>query len=379
MDLYIDRDELGRGLARVQGVIERRSTHPLLSHVLLHARRSAGDETTIGGLRMTATDTEIAFIGDLAANVETVGEIAVDAASMFQIVRALPEPTVQLTIGTGNRLEIRSGRAFFRLPGYAAEDYPPLPAFDARGSVTVTEADLRRLVEQTSFAVATDDVRYGLNGAHLERVDDDAGTRLRMVATDGHRLSAAEASFEGDLVLTPRMLVPRKALGVMRKLLEGADEKVELAFGEGAVRLIRPGQMFWFRLLDGEFPDYDAVVPRENKHRASVRRSELASTLKRIMILVQDRTRAVRFAFTAEDLEIEVQNADRGEVREAVPIELEGGDISVGFNARYLQDILGVIRGELVVLEMAHPLAPCLVRDPEAGDAFFVVMPMRLD
>ena len=192
-------------------------------------------------------------------------------------------------------------------------------------------------------------------------------------------LSAAEASFKGDLQLTPRMLVPRKALGVMRKLLEGNDEELELAFGDGAIRLIRPGQMFWFRLLDGEFPDYDAVVPRENRHRASARRTELAATLKRIMILVQDRTRAVRFAFNEEDLEIEVHNVDRGEVREAVPIELEGGEIAVGFNARYLQEILGVLRGELVVLEMAHPLAPCLVRDPEADDAFFVVMPMRLD
>ena len=379
MDLYIDRDELGRGLARVQGIIERRSTHPLLSHVLLHARQGTGEDVSIGGLRMTATDTEIAFIGDLAANVEVAGEIAVDAANLFQIVRALPEPTVRLTLGSGNRLEIRSGRSVFRLPGYPAEDYPPLPAFDSHGAVRLTEAELRRLVEQTSFAVATDDVRYGLNGAHLERVEDDAGVRLRMVATDGHRLSAAETSFQGELMLTPRMLVPRKALGVMRKLLDGNDEEVELSFGEGAVRLIRPGQMFWFRLLDGEFPDYDAVVPRENKHRASVRRSELASTLKRIMILVQDRTRAVRFAFGAEDLEIEVHNVDRGEVRETVPIELEGGDIAVGFNARYLQDILGVIRGELVVLEMAHPLAPCLVRDPEADQAFFVVMPMRLD
>jgi DNA polymerase-3 subunit beta len=371
MDLYIDRDELGRGLARVQGVIERRSTHPLLSHVLLNARD--------GGLRMTATDTEVAYIGDLAANVSKTGQLAVDAANLFQVVRALPEPTVQL-VGTANRrLEILCGRSQFKLPGTAAEDFPPLPAFDAKGSATMSEGTLRRLVEQTSFAVATDDVRYGLNGAHVEEVESHGQKRLRMVATDGHRLSAAEAPFEGELALSPRMLIPRKALAVVRKLLEDDGETVELGFGDGAIRLGRPDQTFWFRLLDGEFPDYHAVVPTENKHRVQLRRDELAAALRRVAILVQDRARAVRFAFADNEVEIDVHNVDRGEVHERVPIELDGGALQVGFNARYLADVLAVLEGDRVVLELAHPLAPCLVRDPDTDAAFFVIMPMRLD
>lgn len=376
MDLFIDRDALSRGLARVQGIIERRSTHHLLSHVLLHARD--------GGLRMTATDTEVAYIGDIPANVEKVGQLVVDANSLFQIVRALPEPTVQLSSGkpgAATRLEIRSGRASFKLPGFAAEEYPPLPAFDAKGSASLTEGALRRLVEQTAFAAAQDDVRYGLNGAHLEEVTTDQGRRLRVVATDGHRLSAAQAPFEGDLVITPRTLVPRKALAVIRKLLEGDQELVEVSFGQGAVHLSTRsgGERFWFRLLDGEFPDYRAVVPKDHKHRATVRRDDLASALRRVMILVAERARAVRFAFEESELHIEVHNADRGEVKEAVPIELDGEPIQVGFNARYLQDILSVLDGERVVLELAHPLAPCRVQDPDSDDSFFVVMPMRLD
>lgn len=371
MDLYIDRDELGRGLARVQGIIERRSTHPLLSHVLMHAH----DEH----LRMTATDTEVAFIGDLTANVTKPGQLAVDAANLFQIVRALPEPTVQLTAAKNNRLEIQSGRAQFRLPGYAAEDFPPLPPFDVQGSVKLTESVLRRLVEQTSFAVSADDVRSGLNGAHLEEVEVEGTKMLRIVATDGHRLSAAQGPFEGSLALTPGMLVPRKALAVLRKLLEGDEEEVEVDFGDRAIRLNRPNQTFWFRLLDGDFPDYNAVVPTENKHRALIRREELTSTLKRVGILVQDRARAVRFSFNESELEIEVQNVDRGEVRETVPIELQGGNVQVGFNVRYLAEVLSAQRGDRVMLELAHPLAPCLVHDPDDKGAFFVVMPMRLD
>jgi DNA polymerase-3 subunit beta len=371
MDLYIDRDELARGLARVQGIIERRSTHPLLAHVLLHARDS--------GLRMTATDAEVAYIGDLAANVSTPGQLAVDAANFFQIVRSLPEPTVHLSVKANRRLEIKSGRAEFKLPGFAAEDFPALPTFDGKGSARIAEGTLRRLVECTNFAVATDDVRYGLNGAHIEAVEGDDGSRLRMVATDGHRLSAAEGSYEGELIITPRTLIPRKALAVIRKLLDNDDEQVELSFGEGAIRLTRPNQIFWFRLLEGEFPDYGAVVPTDNKHRAVLRRDELAATLKRVGILVAERARAVRFSFKETELEIEVHNVDRGEVRETVPMELTGDELAVGFNARYLQEILGVMKGEHVVLELAHPLAPCLVKDPEDSDCFFVVMPMRLD
>lgn len=372
MELYIDRDALSRGLARIQGIIERRTTHPILSHVLLHARE--------GGLRMTATDTEVGYVGAIAANVQDGGEVAVDAAGLFQIVRTLPEPTVHLKLTDNHRLEISSGRSHFKLVGVAAEEYPALPPFEAEATAKLSERDLARVVEQVQFSIATEDVRWGINGAHMEEVEGaDGSKRIRFVATDRHRLACAEVAFEGETRFTPRMLVPRKALAVLRKLLEGRDNEVELDFGEGALQLRRPDETFWFRLLDGEFPDYQAVVPKENKHAAVLRRSELSSTLKRVGILVPDRARPVRFAFGETDLEVDVHNVDRGEVHESVPLELEGEPITVGFNARYLVDILAVLSGDRVVLELAHPLAPCLVRDPENDAAQFVVMPMRLD
>lgn len=372
MDLYIDRDQLAVGLSRVQGVIERRSTFPMLSHVLFHAHKD--------GLRVTATDTEVAYIGDLPANVQQPGELAVDASNLFAMVRAYGDTTVHMKTLPGNKLDVSCGRSEVRLPGAPASEFPAMPAFDPRGTARLSEGALRRLVDQTSFAVASEDHRFGLNGAHLEERKNAAGERvLRIVATDGHRLSAAEARIEGEVALSPRMLVPRKALAVMKKLLEGDTETVELGFGEGAIRLQRAGQTFWFRLLDGEFPDYSAVVPKEGKHVAVIGREELSSTLKRVAILVQDRARAVKFSFREAELEIQVHNVDRGEIVESLPIELEGEPIVAGFNVRYVQDILGVTKGSTIRLEMAHPLAPCLVRDPESDEAFFVVMPMRLD
>jgi DNA polymerase-3 subunit beta len=331
------------------------------------------------GLRVTATDTEVAFIGDLAANVEKNGELAVDANNLFQIVRSLSEPTVHLLLGAGQRLEIRCGKSFFRLPGVQAEEYPAIPAFNAQGVANMQTSVIRRLVEQSNFAVATDDSRYGLNGAHVEEINDDNGRRLRMVATDGHRLSASEGTFEGDLAITPRMLLPRKALNVMRKLFDGHDEAIEIAFGEGTIRLKRPGQVFWFRLLEGEFPDYKAVLPSECKHRVTMKCTDLASALKRAGILIQERSRAVRFHFSDDQLEIACQNVDHGEVKELVTVELDGDAITMGFNISYLKDILGVLSGQTIQFEMSHHLGPCLIRDPSDVSAFFVVMPMRLD
>jgi DNA polymerase-3 subunit beta len=318
-------------------------------------------------------------VGELEANVQAGGEVAVDAASLFQVVRALPEATVHLKLGDGNRLQVQSGRAEFKLLGVGAEEYPALPPFEAEATAALSAGELARLVEQVQFSIATEDVRWGINGAHVEEADVDGERRLRFVATDRHRLAVSEAPFEGETRFTPRMLVPRKALSVLRKLLEVADEQVQLDFGEGALQMRREDETFWFRLLDGEFPDYQAVLPSDHKHTAMVRRSDLASTLKRVSILVPDRARPVRFAFQEAELQVEVHNVDKGEVHESLPIELDGEPITVGFNARYLVDILGVLQGDRVCLQLAHPLAPCLVTDPEDGTARFVVMPMRLD
>jgi len=371
MDLFIDRDALSRGLSRIQGIIERRSTEIILSHVLLHARD--------GSLRLTATDSEVAYIGEIESSVNEPGELSVDASNLFAVIRSLPEATVHLQVTDGNRLQIRSGRARFNLVGSAADEFPALPVFDPMATASLSESDFRRMIDQVYFAVSTEDVRWGLNGAHMEQVEADGQPKIRMVATDGHRLSVSESTFTGEFAFSAKRLVPRKALTVLRKLLDGRDQQVELRFGDGAMQLVRPGQTFWFRLLEGDFPDYKSVIPSGNKHHAMVRRADLSGTLKRVSILVPDKSRPVRFGFGATEVEIRVQNVDRGDVTETLPIELEGEPIAVGFNARYVQDILGVIRGDQISMELAHPLAPCLIRDPNNADAQFVVMPMRLD
>lgn len=372
MELYIERDELIRGLSRVQGIVERRPTTQALSHVLLQARD--------GGLVMTATDTALALVAEYAATVEEPGELSVDASHFFQIARSLPEPTVHLRSAPGNRLSIRCGSAEFTIVGMGAEEFPPLPTRDDRAALEVSGGDLRRLIEETVFSVSPDDNRYGLNGAHLEEVTVDGGaTRVRVVTTDGSRLSVSEAPFQGDFGMGRRMLLPRKALGEIRKLVEAEGEAWKIAFGERSATFSTASLTLMVRLIDGEFPNYRQVLPKSVHRTVRVPREAFAAALKRVAIVASDRNHSVRFAFEPDQVVLTADNVDLGNARETVPAELDGEPLYTGFNVRYFQDILSATRGDQLQLELVDVLEPCIVRIPERDDALFVVMPMRLD
>ena len=372
MELYIDRDAFLAGLARVQGIVERRNTpNPILSHVLLEASE--------GRLRLTATDTELAYIGDIAANVVAPGELAVDASSLFQIAKVLPDTTAKLMLGDKNRLEVTSGSAWYKVVGLPAEDFPSLPDFDGRSSVKLSADGLRWVIEQTGFVVCPDEHRVNINGAHLEVVDGhEGGQLLRMVATDGHRLSYSQIGFEGDFGMPERMLLPRKALLEMKKLL-GREELIELSFGDTAALLTTPTARFYLRLIDGEFPDYRQVVPTSWRRRVMVSREALHAALKRVSVLANDKGRPVRFAFDSDSVTISATHTDLGEARESVRLEMEGEPVAIGFNIRYFQEVLHVLTADTVVIELGDALSPALLREPEKDDSLIIVMPMRLD
>lgn len=367
MKLLIDREELTRGLTRIAGICGKDS----LAFALLKAEGEV--------LTLTGTDTELAFTAKAAANIQKPGALAVDAKNLLQIVRVLPSANVQLTALAGNKLEVRSGASVMKIPGIPATEYTGTPDLTPTGKVIVNGDELCRLIDQTSFAIATDINRSGLNGAHMERVAHDGGFRLRMVATDGHRLGVADCKFEGDLTLTPRMLLPRKALAVIRKFVEG-DEAIAMEFGQGAIRISRAGQTFWFRLLEGEFPDYRAVVPASGKHKATMKCEPFAAMLRRAAVVVGDRARPVKFNLRGSGLDVSVTSADRGDFDEQFSTEsTEGGDILFGLNSSFLADIIGAIPEAEFTMELQHPVAPCKVYGVGTDAAFFILMPMRLD
>lgn len=370
MDFLIHRDDLIRALTRVQGIVEKRSTSPILSAVLVQASKD--------GLRLVATDKAMTFFGDFAANVRTPGEVAVDAANFFQIARVLPNDVVTLRLGDNLRLEVRCGSSHFKLNGYAASDFPVTPPLDQSRRMSMKAADLRRVIDQTLFSVAPDDNRYGLNGAHIEEVAGSAG-RVRFVSTDGNRLSWSEAPYEGELAIGRRMLLPRKALGELRKLIDGLDVDVTIAFGERAALVNFPGVMLHLRLLEADFPDYRQVLPAAHKRRALIERDLFTEALRRVQVFAADTSHSVRFAFDADNLVMTAKKLDAGDAREEVQVDLQGEPITMGFNARFMLDVLGVLGGSRVVVELGDTLSPCILRSQDDDQAMFVIMPVRLD
>ncbi|MFT5679524.1 MAG: DNA polymerase-3 subunit beta [Myxococcota bacterium] len=371
MDLYIDRTELIRGLARVQGVVERRTTNLALAHVMLSAQ---GDT-----LNMTATDTMLTLVAGYKARIQAEGELSVDAQSFFQIARSLPEPTVHLQSIAGNRLQVRCGNAQFQVVGMGAESFPPQPASTEKSSLSIDGNTLRRIIEETSFSVCTDDNRYGINGAHMEEVKTSDGSRLRVVTTDGSRLSYSETPFEGEFGMGRRMLLPRKALSEIRKLIDNDKGIWHVVFGDRSATLKTDDLTLMIRLVDGEFPDYRRVLPDNSQRRVTVSREHFTNALKRVAIVASDRNHSVRFAFESDRMVLSARNVDLGEAREEVPIELSGEPMVTGFNVKYFQDILSATKSDQMILRLGDALDPCIIEMPDRDDSLFVVMPMRLD
>lgn len=370
MEFHIAKEELVRALQRVQGIVERRSTNPIIANVLLRAESA--------GLVVTATDTEISFVGTYEAQVTTEGEITIEAKHLFDIARNLPtqEVSVQSAEDVPMEVEIRSGRAYFRVKGMAAESFPPVPGMAGESAMQITSGELRRVIERTAFSISSDDTRTGLNGASLEAVDD---TRLRLVATDGHRLSLAEVVFQGELAGGQSVLLPRKGLGELRKLCDDSDDAYDIAFVQNQAVFHRGNVTLAMRLLEGVFPDYRQVIPSQPTRAVIVERRALIDGLKRASILAPERSNAVRFTIGDQLLGLQSNHSEFGSASEELEVETDGEPLEIGFNARYFLDALAVIADERVKLEFGDSLGPCLLKPAADTPAMFVIMPMRLD
>lgn len=373
MEFVIARDTFLHALSRVSGFVEKKSQNStVLSSVLLQADGNS--------LRYTGTDKTLTLLGNVPANVVRPGDIAVDAGYLLNTVKSLSGDTVTCVLLDQQRLEVRCGSSNFRLVGQPAAEFPVTPPLDQSRALTIPAAALARLLDQTLFSVASDDNRYGLNGAHFEQVSGpDGAPWLRVVATDGNRLSWSQAPFSGELAIGRKSLVPRKGLAEVRRLIEGTKADVEIAFGERAAVVRLEDCTIHMRLLEADFPDYRQVLPSTFKRRANVDRLELQEALKRVLIFAQDSSRSVKCALSEDTLTLTSRKLDAGESKEEVRLDLHGEPITMGFNGRFLQEVLAVLDSARVVLELGDTLSPCLVKSPDSPDALFVVMPVRLD
>ena len=370
MKMTVRTAELARALYRVQGIADKKSTMPILAHVLLNATRDA--------LTVSATDMDVGLSGSYEATVSEPGAVAVHARQLYEIVKSLPPGTVELEKQDNNWVELRSGSSRFRLVGMAAEDFPALPTHAQTKSFSIPAVELARMIDRTIFCVSTDDNRHNLSGVYCESPKPKL---LRMVATDGHRLAMAEHSFEVDIPIERGVIVPRKGFQELKRVLSDTAETigtVELGFS-GNSGVLRAGSVtLSTRLVEGQFPDYGQVIPKSGDKNARIGRGVFSEALKRVSLLSQGRAWGVRLTFTNGQLELVAEDPEFGEAHEELAVDYKGDKLSIGFNARYLLDALALISDEGVLFELTDDLSPGVLKPLDNTGFLAVVMPMRI-
>jgi len=371
MEVTIRREDLQRGLYLVQGVVERRTTLPILANVLL--------ESAEGGLALTATDMEVGLRDVVAADVKKKGTVSVSARKLYEIMREVAAEQVVLKSSQSGWVEVLAGRSKFKIVTMDPKDFPELP-LGGRGAdgvtVRIAAGTLREMIDKTLFAVSTDESRFNLAGVFMGPGEDGA---LRMVATDGHRLALIDRRVP-EAKLERGVIMPRKGLIEARRLLENAeDTEITLVVSPKDVRMSLPAVSFFMRLVEGEFPDYRQVIPGASRVQARAKREDMLAALRRMSLLASERSRGVKLQLERGRLEFSASNPDQGEASEDIEVAYGGEPLSIGFNARYLIDVLSVHgEGEEIELGLTDEVGPGVVRGSQDPDFTYVVMPMRL-
>ncbi|MBV1790370.1 DNA polymerase III subunit beta [Marinobacterium sp. D7] len=367
MRFVISREALIKPLQLVAGVVERRQTLPVLSNILLVAE---GNQ-----LSLTGTDLEVELIGrvELDEPAES-GSVTVPARKLMDICKSLSDDArIELEL-SGQKMVIKSGRSRFSLSTLPASEFPNVEDSPQAMQLTLPQAALRHLIEQTGFSMAQQDVRYYLNGMLLEVRD---GT-LRAVSTDGHRLATAISDVEVEDGIQHQIIVPRKGILELARLLQGGDNPVSLVIGANHIRANVGDFTFTSKLVDGKFPDYQRVIPRNGDKVLLGDRLELRQVFSRIAILSNEKYRGVRLSLSDGMLQVMANNPEQEEAEETVAVDYEGGSLEIGFNVNYLLDVLSILNSDVVRFTLFDSNSSALIEGFEEPDSTYVVMPMRM-
>ncbi|MCP3672008.1 MAG: DNA polymerase III subunit beta [Gammaproteobacteria bacterium] len=366
MKIVTSREELLKPLTMVGGVVEKRQTLPILANILINADQDR--------LKITATDLEVELKTEASVTKSEEVDFTLPARKLIDICRALPDSTeISLDI-QGEKAVIIAGRSRFTLGVLPAKDYPAIEIEGAIKGIRVQEGVLKNLIDKTQFAMAQQDVRYYLNGLLLEIADGV----LRAVATDGHRLAMSEAVEGLEGAEDFQIIIPRKAVLELGRMLNDSDREIAIEVGSNNVRIIMGDTIFTSKLIDGKFPDYQKVVPVGTDKQVIVDRESMRQALHRTSILSNEKYRGIRFNFAKDNLELLAHNPEQEEAKEELEITYDGEKLVIGFNVGYLIEVLTVISGDNVVLELKDENSSCLIRSQEGDSSRYVVMPMRI-
>lgn len=366
MKFSINRESLLKPLQQVAGVVERRQTLPVLSNVLL--------EVSGKRLSLTGTDLELELVArlDLEGDVQD-GDTTVPARKLVDICKSLPaEAEIRFEVD-GEKLLVRSGRSRFSLATLPANEFPSLDEATGGETFRMAPSALRHLIDSTAFSMAQQDVRYYLNGMLFEIKP----SLIRSVATDGHRLAMCDCEVEGPAT-EASVIVPRKGVMELSRLLSDAPPEVAVTVGSNHVRVLAGDITFTSKLVDGKFPDYERVVPREGQRLVTADRETMRQALGRVAILSNEKYRGIRVQLAEGSLSVQANNPEQEEAEEEISVDYSGSELEIGFNVSYLLDVFNAMEGDSVEIQLGDSNSSALVADPDDRAALYVVMPMRL-
>ncbi|TAL80730.1 MAG: DNA polymerase III subunit beta [Beijerinckiaceae bacterium] len=372
MQVTLERSALLKALGHVHRVVERRTTIPILSNVLVQA-----DGQT---LRLKATDLDLEVTERVPADVTQAGATTLPAHVLYDIVRKLPEGA-QVSLEGGKdvaQLLLRSGRSRFTLQALPESDFPDIAAGEFTHRFAFPASDLKKLIDKTQFAISTEETRYYLNGIYIHTTEADGHVVLRAVATDGHRLARCEIPAPAGSAGMPGIIVPRKAVNEVQKLIEDADQEVTAEISPTKARFSFGEIVLTTKLIDGTFPDYTRVIPVGNDKQLVVERAPFARAVDRVSTISSERGRAVKLAMADGKLTLSVTNPEQGSAVEELEVDYDAPPLEIGFNARYLLDITEQLDSDTAMFKLADPGSPTLVLDRDGAAALYVLMPMRV-
>ncbi|MBE7636036.1 DNA polymerase III subunit beta [Sneathiella sp. P13V-1] len=372
MKLTIERSTLLTALNHVQSVVERRNTIPILSNILLNAEN--------GSLGLTATDLDLAINEQAEADIQTPGAITAPAHLLYDIVRKLPDGS-QIEIayqGEEGRILVRAGRSQFALSCLPRDDFPIMETGELPFRFSVSTSELKRLIDKSRFAISTEETRYYLNGIYLHAADNEGIPVLRAVATDGHRLARVETPLPANAENIPGIIIPRKAVGELRKLIDDNEGDVAISMSDNRICFSFGGSVLTSKLIDGTFPDYERVIPSGNDKVLELDGRTFAQAVDRVSTISTEKSRAIKLALSGDTVTLSATGADSGSATEELAASYQSDSMEIGFNSKYLLDITGQIEGDNARFILADAQSPTIVRDGTDDGALYVLMPMRV-
>ncbi len=371
MQFHINKDTFLKGLTKVQGIIEKRHTIPILANVLI--------EATNGEIIITATDLEVGIKSRYISDVISEGKVTVSAKKLFEIIKELPDKDIQFISKNNFWVEITCGKSIFNLVGLSPEEFPKFPDIGSSSS-QIPCSLIGEMIDKTIFAVSNDDTKFNLTGIFIKAETDDEKNNLVFVATDGHRLSLIERSLEGGLdeKFQAGFILPKKGIHEIRKIIESAEEQLNIGISDNNFSVSTATTTLIMRMVDGDFPDYQRVIPEKSSNSALISRDLFLHSLRRISVLSSEKSKGIKVNLVKDCLILSSSNPDLGDAKEEIDVDYSGAEISIGFNAKYIIDILQAVNKENVLLFLKDNISPGLIQPEGDENCLAVIMPMRL-